>query len=91
VEPDALIQYLKTLEEKIDLLTEAVKVQKKKDRLLSEWIEEKEVIAMTGLSRNTLLKLRNEGRITRSTLAGKQNYYRISDFKKLLDRNEIEK
>jgi len=86
-----LIQYLKSLEAKIDLLTDAVSVQKKNKQLFGEWIEEKEVMAMTGLSRNTLLKLRNEGKIRRSTLAGKQNYYRLSDFKKLLDQNENEK
>lgn len=91
VEQVELIEYIRLLERKIDLLTEAVGVQKKKDQLFGEWVEEKEVIIMTGLSRNTLFKLRQEGRITRSTLSGKQNYYRLSDFKKLLNRNENEK
>ena len=65
-------------------------MQKKKDQLFGEWIEEKEIIALTGLSRNTLLKLRQQGKITRSSLAGKTNYYKASDFKKLIDRNEKE-
>lgn len=91
VEQVELIEYIRLLERKIDLLTEAVGVQKKKDQLFGEWVEEKEVIIMTGLSRNTLFKLRQEGLITRSTLSGKQNYYRLSDFKKLLNRNENEK
>ncbi len=81
-----LIDYIKKLEDKIDLLL----MQKKKTELLGDWIEEKEVIAITGLSRNTLLKLRQEGHITRSSIAGKRNYYKASDFKKLMSKNEKE-
>lgn len=85
-----LLDYLKLLESKIDFLTDAVDMQKKRDKLMGEWVEEKVVMAMTGLSRNTLLRLRQQGHIIRSTLSGKSNFYRLSDFKKLLDKNEKE-
>jgi hypothetical protein len=55
---------------------------------IEDWITEKQAIRITGLSRGTLFKLRKEGAITSSTLSGKQNFYRISDFKNLLNKNE---
>lgn len=84
-----LIEHIRLLEMKIDLLIQVINVQNKRERTFGEWLEEKEIISLTGLSRNTLLKLRQEGRITRSTISGKQNYYRLSDFKKLLEKNNI--
>ncbi|TAH43648.1 MAG: DNA-binding protein [Bacteroidetes bacterium] len=82
------ITYLKQLEQKIDLILEALENQTKKEKLLGTWVSEKELMLMTGISRNTLLKLRQEGKITRSSISGKKNYYRLTDFKKLLDKNE---
>lgn len=82
-----LIDLIRLLEKKIDLLSDELIIQKKRDKLFGEWVEEKEIISLTGLTRNTLLRLRQEGRITRSTLSGKTNYYRLSDFKKLLEKN----
>lgn len=52
------------------------------------WITEVEAIGISGLSRGTLFKLRKQGVISSSTLSGKQNFYRLSDFKKLLELNE---
>lgn len=82
------ITYLKQLEQKIDLILAALENQTKKEKLLGTWVSEKELMLMTGISRNTLLKLRQEGKITRSSISGKKNYYRLTDFKKLLDKNE---
>ena len=81
-------EYLKQLEQKIDLVLAALENQSKKEKLLGTWVSEKELMLMTGISRNTLLKLRQEGKITRSSISGKKNYYRLTDFKKLLDKNE---
>ena len=81
---DALQASLNTI---ADML---LKLQKEK-ATFGDWVSEKEAIKATGLSRSTLLKLRNEGKVTSSTISGKQNYYRLSDFKKLLDKNEFEK
>lgn len=55
---------------------------------IEDWITEKEAIRLSGLSRGTLLKLRKAGDLSSSTLSGKQNFYRIKDFKKLLEINE---
>lgn len=55
---------------------------------LDDWITEKEAIRISGLCRSTLLTLRKQGDLTSSTLSGKQNFYRLSDFNKLLDTNE---
>ena len=74
----AAVFYLKELVEQ--LITSQHKIE--------DWVNEKEAMKITGLSRGTLLKLRKDGRITSSTISGKQNFYRISDFKKLLDLNE---
>ena len=82
------IKYMKIIEQKIDLLIQSHGIHKTKEQLLGAWVSEKELIALTGLSRNTLLKLRQDGQITRSTISGKKNYYRLGDFKKLLDKNE---
>lgn len=67
-----------------DLMEQLIEAHNK----IEDWITEKEAIRISGLSRGTLLKLRKEGQLTSSTLSGKQNFYRISDFKKLLDINE---
>src|SRR4051812_41229597 len=88
LELNRILEYLKLIDRKIDLVTEAIAIQKKEQQLFGMWISEKELIKLTGLSRNTLLKLRKEGRITRSTISGKKNYYRLSDFKRILDENE---
>lgn len=55
---------------------------------LDDWITEKEAIRISGLCRSTLLTMRKKGDLTSSTLSGKQNFYRLSDFNKLLEINE---
>jgi len=62
-----------------------------RDAKIDDWITEKEAIRITGLCRSTLLKLRKEGELTSSTLSGKENFYRLSDIKKLLDLNETKR
>jgi biotin operon repressor len=83
-----VIEYLRRIENKIDLLNGKADAQYKKDLLHGDWISESELCSLTGISRNTLLKLRQEGKIIRSSISGKKNYYRVSDFKKLLKINE---
>ena len=74
----ASINYLK------DLIEQLSEGQNK----LDDWIPEKEAIRISGLCRSTLLRLRKQGDLTSSTLSGKQNFYRLSDFNKLLKINE---
>lgn len=82
-----LIELIRLLDKKIDLLSEEIKVQKIKEKLFGEWVVEEEIIVLTKLSRGTLFKLYKEGQIERSKLSGKSNYYKPSSFKKLLDKN----
>src|SRR5690349_16446168 len=87
-ESSDIIEVLRRIETKIDLLTEVITMQRIKDKLLGEWRSEQDIQKLLRVSRNSLLKLRKEGMITRSSISGKKNYYRLSDFKKLLDTNE---
>ena len=85
-----VIDKLSALQASVNIISEQLQKLQKERTTFGEWVAEKEVIAVTGLSRATLLKLRNAGKVTSSTISGKQLYYRFSDFKKLLDKNELE-
>jgi len=61
------------------------------ENMLGDWISEKDAIALSGLGRTRLYQLRMKGIITSSTLGGKAVFYRLSDFKVLLNKNERRK
>ncbi len=82
---------LDSLQATVDYLKELLEKMMTRDAKIDDWITEKEAIRITGLCRSTLLKLRKEGELTSSTLSGKQNFYRLSDIKKLLDLNETKR
>jgi len=82
---------LDSLQATVDYLKELLEVMMARDAKIDDWITEKEAIRITGLCRSTLLKLRKEGELTSSTLSGKENFYRLSDIKKLLDLNETKR
>jgi len=81
---------LNTLQASINIVSDVLLKMQKNRVGFGEWISEREAIEITNLSRSTLLKLRKEGKIRSSTITGKQVYYLLSDFKKLLDKNEEE-
>ena len=83
-----MVEEIKTLHELVENLIVVVSNSDRRTLLLDDWISEKQAIAVTGLSRGTLLKLCNEGKTIKSTLSGKSNFYRLSDFKSLLEKNE---
>ena len=85
-----VIDKLNAIQASVNIIDEKLQKLQKERATFGEWVSEKEVIAITGLSRATLLKLRNSGKVSSSTISGKQLYYRLSDFKKLLDKNELE-
>ena len=89
-ENSEILTRLGLLQRAVEHLTAILEAGKGK-ATLGDWISEAEAIGLTGLSRGTLLKLRNEGTISCSTLSGKSNFYRIGDFKKLLEKNEKER
>jgi len=92
-EYNELIAEVKLLKKEMELLKEAIsgrELNKKKEQVLGDFISEQQVKEITGLSRGTLLKLRNEGHISRSSIGGKSNFYRAGDFRRLLERREKE-
>lgn len=84
-----IIEELRLVSTTVNSLIELFKINKQREKLLGEWIHEKEVIKLTGLSRNTLYNFYKEGKVRRSSISGKSNYYKMSDFKTLLDKNEF--
>jgi Mg2+ and Co2+ transporter CorA len=84
---DLLFDKLNALEASVNTIAEMLQKEK---IILGDWLSEKETIAATGLSRSTLLKLRKLGKISSSTITGKQLYYKKTDFIKLLNKNEQE-
>jgi predicted DNA-binding transcriptional regulator AlpA len=78
------------LQAAVNVLSDNVRKLYQERTALGEWVPEKKVIEITGLSRSTLLALRNQGKLSQSSIAGKSVYYKLSDFKKLLERNKVE-
>ena len=89
-EYNIVVEKLNTLQASINIVAEMLLKMQKERVSFGEWASEKEVMEITGLSRSTLLKLRKAGKVRSSTISGKQPYYILSDFKKLLDKNEQE-
>ena len=89
-EYNIVVEKINTLQASVNIVAEMLLKMQKERISFGEWVSEKEIIAITGLSRSTLLKLRNEGKISSSTISGKRPYYRLSDLKALLNKNEQE-
>jgi len=83
-----LLEELRLIRLEIEELKSAVHSDKRSEKLFGEWIHEKELMKLTNHSRNTLYNLWKQGLVTKSTISGKANYYRMADFKKLLDKNQ---
>ena len=85
-----ILEELRLVRAELELLKSIVSTDKRKEKLFGEWIHEKELMTLTTYSRNTLYNLWKQGLVTKSSISGKANYYRMSDFKKLLDRNQYQ-
>ena len=59
-----------------------------KNAIGDDWVDQDTIMRLTGLGRTKLYELRKENKITSSTIAGKEVFYRLSDFIKLLNTNE---
>ena len=79
---------LSNLEKKLNTILSKLD-EKNTDVAIGDWIPELSAIRMTGLSRSTLFRLRNENALTSSTLKNKKVFYRKSDLEKLLNKNEV--
>jgi len=88
VNENVILQKLSFIENKLSDIFKKIEPVTIPPNPLGDWIVESEAKKITGLSRSTLLKMRRDGLISSSTISGKQNYYRITDFEKLLTKNE---
>jgi hypothetical protein len=59
-----------------------------KNTIGDDWVDQDTIMKLTGLGRTKLYELRKENKISSSTICGKDVFYRLSDFKKLLNTNE---
>lgn len=84
-----LVEKLNTLQVSINNIAEMLEKEVEGDLKFDDWITEEMAQKVSGLSRSTLLKLRKEGKLTTSTLSGKQNFYRMSGLQMLMDKNEL--
>jgi hypothetical protein len=82
-----LITAVSRLENKLDAILNKLD-EKNPDEAIGDWLPEIVVMRLTGLSRSTLFRLRNECLLTSSTLKSKKVFYRKSDLEKLLNKNE---
>ncbi len=83
-----LIEQVRVLECKVDQLLLALTSKNQQDQLFGEWISEHDLIQQANLSRGTLLNLKKRGLLTTSSIAGKANYYKMSQIRELLNENE---
>lgn len=85
----AIFEELRVVKSELNSLITLIKDEKRKEKMFGLWVSEPEVLMATGLCRTSLYNLYKAGKVTKSTLSGKANYYKMSDFKKLLDENEL--
>ena len=85
-----LITAVSRLENKLEAVLNRLD-EKNTEQAIGDWLPESVVMRLTGLSKSTLFRLRNECKLTSSTLKTKKVFYRKSDLVKLLDKNETEK
>lgn len=95
MEPKSEIEVLQAqvrdVQDKLNTIQLLLMQKAQTENLLGDWVDEDTVIALTGLKKTRLYQLRVEGKIESSTLGGKAVFYRLSDFKALLNKNRNRK
>ena len=86
----SILEELRLVRAELDAVKEILSNSLRREKLFGDWVSEKDLIQLTGYSRSALYLLWKQGLITKSSISGKANYYRMSDFKKLLDKNEYQ-
>ena len=86
------------LEARLDALENLLlSINQKLDTVLAEnaniggWLKEEDIIRITGLGKTSLYNLRRKNKITSSSIAERSVFYRLSDFEKLLNKNELKR
>jgi hypothetical protein len=64
-ESDSVLEELRLVRVEITELRNELRKKNAKEKTFSEWINEKECMELTGLSRGTLLTMVQEGKITK--------------------------
>lgn len=85
VEWEVRIKALENLLHRIDVKIERALTE---NASIGGWLKEEDVIRITGLGKTSLYNLRRKNKITSSSIAQRGVFYRLSDFEKLLNRNE---
>jgi predicted DNA-binding transcriptional regulator AlpA len=70
------------------LATKVEMLRLSREHSIGDWLPEREVLRITGLGRTTLYNLRNDGKISSSTISGKGLWYRMTDIEKIINANE---
>ncbi|MBI2279144.1 MAG: hypothetical protein HYU68_00400 [Bacteroidetes bacterium] len=83
-----LIEQVRVLGHKVDQLLQVLEINHQHEQLFGDWISEHDLIIQANLSRGTLLNLKKRGLLTTSSIAGKANYYKMSQIRELLNENE---
>ncbi|TRX70729.1 helix-turn-helix domain-containing protein [Carboxylicivirga sp. M1479] len=76
------------LVDKIDSLSQLIDIHQQKVNPDEAWVNSDDVCTYLGISQRTLQRLRTNGEITYSLLAGKA-YYTISEVKRLLENRIV--
>lgn len=84
---DLIMGELRLVKMELECITKTIVEEKLKKKLLGNWIPEKEVLEVMNISRGKLFMLYKEGKIAKTTLGSKGNYYNPDDFRKILDEN----
>ncbi len=86
------------LEARLDALEDLLfSINQKLDTALTQnaniggWLKEEDIIRITGLGKTSLYNLRRKNKITSSSIAERGVFYRLSDFEKLLNKNELKR
>lgn len=86
------------LEARLDALEDLLfSINQKLDTALTQnaniggWLKEADIIRITGLGKTSLYNLRCKNKITSSSIAERGVFYRLSDFEKLLNKNELKR
>ena len=82
-----LMEEMRLIKMQLTKLTDSIRKEKLKERLHGDWIAEEEVLRECKISRGKLFTLYKEGKVAKTTMGDKGNYYKPEDFRKILDNN----
>ena len=82
------IQKIATLEILLSSIHERLDNLVALNTAIGGWVDQETIMRLTGLGKTKLYELRRANKVSCSTITGKQKFYKLSDFEKLLNYNE---